>query len=42
MKTAKFVIFRKAKIMKKQTYVSDLAVHKDTVYAAIYNGKDCS
>lgn len=28
--------------MKKQTYVCGLDVHKDNVYAAIYNGKDRS
>jgi transposase len=28
--------------MKKQTYVCGLDVHKDSVYAAIYNGKDRS
>jgi transposase len=28
--------------MKRQTYVCGLDVHKDTIYAAIYNGKDRS
>lgn len=28
--------------MKKQTYVCGLDVHKDSIYAAIYNGKDRS
>jgi hypothetical protein len=28
--------------MKRQTHVCGLDVHKDTVYAAIYNGKDRS